>query len=114
MTGQMMKVLCVLVVCMVVSSPYGKSITSHQCQDVMSKIKPCNDFLREPARESNERWEVDRYLSASDYLVYNTHPFFVALLEERSAVSNSEFRRKISQVDASVISHLKRKCQRWL
>ncbi|GKD87681.1 pentatricopeptide repeat-containing protein, partial [Tanacetum coccineum] len=33
-------------VCMVVSSPYGKSVPSHQCPDVMNKIKPCDALLR--------------------------------------------------------------------
>nr|GEW82244.1 dynamin-related protein 5A [Tanacetum cinerariifolium] len=58
-------------------------------------------------KEFTERWEVDRYLSASGYLGDNTHPFFVALPKERTAVSNDEFRRQISQVDADVIRHLK-------
>nr|XP_043626693.1 dynamin-related protein 5A-like [Erigeron canadensis] len=58
-------------------------------------------------KEFTERWEVDRYLSASGYLGDNTHPFFVALPKERTTVSNDEFRRQISQVDSDVIRHLK-------
>ncbi|KAI7747215.1 hypothetical protein M8C21_001493, partial [Ambrosia artemisiifolia] len=58
-------------------------------------------------KEFTERWEVDRYLSASGYLGENTHPFFVALPKERTAVSNDEFRRQISQVDSDVVRHLK-------
>ncbi|KAK8706209.1 hypothetical protein V6N13_049784 [Hibiscus sabdariffa] len=57
-------------------------------------------------KEFSDRWEVDRYLSASGYLGENTRPFFVALPKERNAVSNDEFRRQISQVDAEVLRHL--------
>ncbi|KAL6535729.1 Dynamin-related protein 5A [Orobanche hederae] len=58
-------------------------------------------------KEFSDRWEVDRYLSASGYLGENTKPFFVALPKDRSIVSNDEFRRQISQVDAEVMSHLR-------
>ncbi|XP_076882953.1 dynamin-related protein 5A-like [Bidens hawaiensis] len=58
-------------------------------------------------KEFTERWEVDRYLSASGYLGGNIQPFFVALPKERTAVSNDEFRKQISQVDSDVIRHLK-------
>ncbi|KAK9048763.1 hypothetical protein SSX86_032270 [Deinandra increscens subsp. villosa] len=58
-------------------------------------------------KEFTERWEVDRYLSASGYLGENTQPFFVALPKERTIVSNDEFRRQISQVDSDVLRHLK-------
>ncbi|CAK9182999.1 unnamed protein product [Ilex paraguariensis] len=58
-------------------------------------------------KEFNDRWEVDRYLSASGYLGENTRPFFVALPKERSTISNDEFRRQISQVDAEVLRHLR-------
>lgn len=57
-------------------------------------------------KEFTDKWEVDRYLSASGYLGENIHPFFVALPKERTTVSNEEFRRQISQVDADVIRHL--------
>ncbi|KAL7601132.1 hypothetical protein Lser_V15G25115 [Lactuca serriola] len=57
-------------------------------------------------KEFTDKWEVDRYLSASGYLGDNIHPFFVALPKERTTVSNEEFRRQISQVDADVIRHL--------
>lgn len=58
-------------------------------------------------QEFGDRWEVDRYLSASGYLGENTHPFFVALPKDRSTVSNDEFRRQISQVDSEVLRHLR-------
>ncbi|KAJ8616607.1 hypothetical protein MRB53_035979 [Persea americana] len=58
-------------------------------------------------KEFSDRWEVDRYLSASGYLGDNTHPYFVALPKDRGTVSNEEFRRQISQVDAEVLRHLR-------
>ncbi|GLT83335.1 hypothetical protein SLE2022_016300 [Rubroshorea leprosula] len=58
-------------------------------------------------KEFSDRWEVDRYLSASGYLGENTRPFFVALPKDRSTISNDEFRRQISQVDAEVLRHLR-------
>ncbi|KAF9610593.1 hypothetical protein IFM89_023387 [Coptis chinensis] len=58
-------------------------------------------------KEFTEKWEVDRYLSASGYLGDNTHPFFVALPKDRGTISNEEFRRQISQVDTEVIRHLR-------
>ncbi|KAB1216616.1 Dynamin-related protein 5A [Morella rubra] len=57
-------------------------------------------------KEFSDRWEVDRYLSASGYLGDNTRPFFVALPKDRSNISNEEFRRQISQVDSEVLRHL--------
>lgn len=57
-------------------------------------------------QEFTDRWEVDRYLSASGYLGENTHPFFVALPKERTTVSNDEFRRQIAQVDVEIQRHL--------
>ncbi|KAG0495058.1 hypothetical protein HPP92_006052 [Vanilla planifolia] len=58
-------------------------------------------------KEFGERWEVDRYFSASGYLGENTHPFFVALPKDRGLVSNEEFRRQISQVDVEILRHLR-------
>ncbi|KAF4386618.1 hypothetical protein F8388_006573 [Cannabis sativa] len=58
-------------------------------------------------KEFSDRWEVDRYLSASGYLGDSTHPFFVALPKDRNTISNDEFRRQISQVDTEVIRHLR-------
>lgn len=58
-------------------------------------------------QEFSDRWEVDRYLSASGYLGDNTHPFFVALPKDKGNVSNDEFRRQISQVDSEVLHHLR-------
>ncbi|XP_019153811.1 PREDICTED: dynamin-related protein 5A [Ipomoea nil] len=58
-------------------------------------------------KEFSDRWEVDRYLSASGYLGENTRPYFVALPKDRSAVSNDEFRRQISQVDGEILRYLR-------
>lgn len=58
-------------------------------------------------QEFTDRWEVDRYLSASGYLGENTHPFFVALPKDRGTISNDEFRRQISQVDAEMLRYLR-------
>ncbi|XP_065862100.1 dynamin-related protein 5A [Euphorbia lathyris] len=58
-------------------------------------------------KEFSDRWEVDRYLSASGYLGENTRPFFVALPKDRNTVSNDEFRKQIFQVDSDVLRHLR-------
>lgn len=58
-------------------------------------------------QEFSDRWEVDRYLSASGYLGDSTRPYYVALPKDRTNVSNEEFRRQISQVDSEVIRHLR-------
>ncbi|KAA8526824.1 hypothetical protein F0562_008947 [Nyssa sinensis] len=58
-------------------------------------------------KEFTDRWEVDRYLSASGYLGENIHPFFVALPKDKSTVSNDEFRKQISQVDIEILRHLR-------
>lgn len=58
-------------------------------------------------QEFSDRWEVDRYLSASGYLGENTRPFFVALPKDRGTVSNDEFRKQISQVDGEILRYLR-------
>lgn len=58
-------------------------------------------------KEFGERWEVDRYLSASGYLGENTKPFFVALPKDRGIITNEEFRRQIFHVDADIIRQLR-------
>ncbi|KAG5235460.1 dynamin-related protein [Salix suchowensis] len=59
-------------------------------------------------KEFSDRWEVDRYLSASGYLGENTRPFFVALPKDRNTITNDEFRRQISQVDSEILHHLQK------
>ncbi len=87
-------------------------------------------------KEFAERWEVDRYLSATGYLHPNAKPFFVALPkvqyapsltqqscklsgstlaiaddnacpQDRSLTASSEWRQAIQQVDSAVLSHLR-------
>jgi hypothetical protein len=49
-------------------------------------------------KEFSERWEVDRYLSATGYLSSNVKPFFVALPKERTITTSADFRNQIQQV----------------
>ncbi|CAN1235953.1 Dynamin-related protein 5A [Linum grandiflorum] len=58
-------------------------------------------------KEFTDRWEVDRYLSASGYLGDNCRPYYVALPKDKNASSNDEFRRQISQVDSEILRHLR-------
>lgn len=58
-------------------------------------------------KEFAERWEVDRYLSATGYLHPNAKPFFVALPKDRSLTASSEWRHAIQQVDSAVLGHLR-------
>uniref|UniRef100_A0A061RLP0 Dynamin-related gtpase n=1 Tax=Tetraselmis sp. GSL018 TaxID=582737 RepID=A0A061RLP0_9CHLO len=58
-------------------------------------------------KEFSERWEVDRYLSASGYLSSNVKPFFVALPKEKNGYGSAEFRQQIQEVDAKVLKHLR-------
>ena len=57
-------------------------------------------------KEFQERWEVDRYLSAAGFLGDSAKPFFVALPKERNITSNSDFRRQIAAVDADIMQQL--------
>mmetsp|Transcript_4509 Transcript_4509/g.12314 ORF Transcript_4509/g.12314 Transcript_4509/m.12314 type:complete len:775 (-) Transcript_4509:922-3246(-) len=58
-------------------------------------------------KEFAERWEVDKYLAATGYLPPKVRPFFVALPKDRSIQSSAEWRRQMSEVDASIFHHLK-------
>ena len=58
-------------------------------------------------QEFSDKWEVDRYLSASGYLGENTYPFFVALPKDRGTITNEEFRRQISMVDKDILRQLR-------
>ncbi|KAI7748709.1 hypothetical protein M8C21_029967 [Ambrosia artemisiifolia] len=42
MAGMMMKVLCIVVVCMMVAAPYAEALS---CSDVVSKLSPCVNYL---------------------------------------------------------------------
>ncbi|PNG99285.1 Dynamin-related protein 5A, partial [Tetrabaena socialis] len=58
-------------------------------------------------KEFGERWEVDKYLSATGYLPPNVRPFFVALPKDRVIQSSAEWRRSMQEVDAGVFKHLR-------
>jgi hypothetical protein len=58
-------------------------------------------------KEFSERWEVDKYLSASGYLPPSVRPFFVALPKDRVAGSSADWRRAIQDVDSGVVAHLR-------
>eukprot|EP00877_Chromochloris_zofingiensis_P001237 jgi/Chrzof1/11113/Cz05g24080.t1 len=58
-------------------------------------------------KEFAERWEVDRYLSATGYLPASVKPFFVALPKDRAAQSSAEWRQQMQAVDSSVFQHLR-------
>lgn len=58
-------------------------------------------------KEFAERWEVDKYLSATGYLPSNVKPFFVALPKDRKAQSSAEWRRQMQEVDVTVFRHLR-------
>eukprot|EP00897_Mesotaenium_endlicherianum_P009499 jgi/Mesen1/8578/ME000497S07977 len=57
-------------------------------------------------KELAERWEVDRYMSASGYLGESARPFFVALPKDRTVSNSAEFRRQIAAVDEAVMRQL--------
>ncbi|EFJ45494.1 dynamin-related GTPase [Volvox carteri f. nagariensis] len=58
-------------------------------------------------KEFAERWEVDKYLSATGYLPPNVRPFFVALPKDRAIQSSAEWRRSMAEVDAAIFKHLR-------
>lgn len=65
-------------------------------------------------KEFAERWEVDKYLSATGYLPPHVKPFFVALPKDRSIQTSSEW-RKAMQVGAAcewsvLLSVIKGRC----
>lgn len=61
------------------------------------------------SQEFNERWEVDKYFSASGYLPPTVKPFFVALPKDRASgsASSADWRRAIQEVDGGVKQHLR-------
>ncbi|KXZ53084.1 hypothetical protein GPECTOR_8g76 [Gonium pectorale] len=58
-------------------------------------------------KEFQERWEVDKYLSATGYLPPNVRPFFVALPKDRVIQSSAEWRRSMQEVDTAIFKHLR-------
>ncbi|KAG2439371.1 hypothetical protein HXX76_004729 [Chlamydomonas incerta] len=58
-------------------------------------------------KEFAERWEVDKYLSATGYLPPNVRPFFVALPKDRVIQSSAEWRRSMTEVDTAIYKHMR-------
>ncbi|MEW5303991.1 MAG: hypothetical protein WDW38_003211 [Sanguina aurantia] len=50
-------------------------------------------------KEFGERWEVDKYLSATGYLPAGVRPFFVALPKDRNIQTSAEWRRAMGGFD---------------
>lgn len=58
-------------------------------------------------KEFNERWELEKYLSAAGYLPPTVKPFFVALPKDKSQTNSAEWRKAIQVVDANIKKHLR-------
>ena len=52
-------------------------------------------------KEFAERWEVDRYLSATGYLHPNAKPFFVALPKVSGKHNNAQFNGMLQHLTAA-------------
>ena len=57
-------------------------------------------------REFEEKWELDKWLSADGFLDRAVRPFFIALPKDKKYNSNSHFRERIQQVDTEVLHFL--------
>ncbi|WIA29612.1 hypothetical protein OEZ86_012099 [Tetradesmus obliquus] len=58
-------------------------------------------------KEFTERWEVDKYLSATGYLPSNVKPFFIALPKDRNIQSSTEWRQQLGEVDKSILDYMR-------
>eukprot|EP00899_Mesostigma_viride_P015033 jgi/Mesvir1/23530/Mv18231-RA.1 len=58
-------------------------------------------------KEFSERWEIDRYLTASGILGANRTPFFVALPKERGPCANEDFRAQILATDKEILRQMR-------
>ncbi|KAF6257921.1 P-loop containing nucleoside triphosphate hydrolase protein [Scenedesmus sp. NREL 46B-D3] len=58
-------------------------------------------------KEFTERWEVDKYLSATGYLPGNVKPFFIALPKDRNIQSSTEWRQQLGEVDKSILDYMR-------
>ncbi|PSC67591.1 dynamin-related GTPase [Micractinium conductrix] len=99
------------------SVEWCSSLWMHILQEVdphyQRTVMVCSKFDNR-LKEFSERWEVDKYLSASGYLPPSVRPFFVALPKDRAAgggigpaSSSGEWRKAIQEVDGSIKSHLR-------
>ena len=59
-------------------------------------------------KELNERWEVDKYLSASGYLPPTVSPFFIALPKDSDVyrTSSAEWRKAMQDLDKDILTQL--------
>ncbi|KAK9789025.1 hypothetical protein WJX73_002091 [Symbiochloris irregularis] len=71
-------------------------------------VMVCSKFDNR-VKEFAERWEVDRYLSASGYLNSTVRPFFVALPKDRSTSTSQQWRQSIQEVDRGILAYLRDK-----
>ncbi|PRW39278.1 dynamin-related GTPase isoform A [Chlorella sorokiniana] len=96
------------------SVEWCSSLWMHIIQEVdphyQRTVMVCSKFDNR-LKEFSERWEVDKYLSASGYLPPSVKPFFVALPKDRAGgsgtTSSAEWRKAIQEVDSSVKTHLR-------
>lgn len=91
------------------SVEWASSLWLHVIQEVdptfARTVMVCSKFDNR-MREFKERWEVDKFLSASGYLPSRVKPFFVALPADRSLCTAETWRRQIGEVDASTVEYL--------
>lgn len=91
------------------SVEWASSLWLHVVQEVdptfSRTVMVCSKFDNR-MREFKERWEVDKFLSASGYLPTKVKPFFVALPADRNIVNAETWRRQINDVDNQTLEYL--------
>ena len=91
------------------SVEWASSLWLHVVQEVdptfSRTVMVCSKFDNR-MREFKERWEVDKFLSASGYLPAKVKPFFVALPADRNICNAETWRRQINEVDATTLDYL--------
>eukprot|EP00892_Ulva_mutabilis_P000651 jgi/Ulvmu1/10587/UM065_0041.1 len=91
------------------SVEWASSLWLHVVQEVdptfSRTVMVCSKFDNR-MREFKERWEVDKFLSASGYLPTKVKPFFVALPADRNIVNAEMWRRQINEVDIQTLDYL--------
>lgn len=91
------------------SVEWASSLWLHVIQEVdpsfSRTVMVCSKFDNR-MREFKERWEVDKFLSASGYLPSKVKPYFVALPADRSICDAATWRKQIQEVDATILSYL--------
>jgi hypothetical protein len=91
------------------SVEWASSLWLHVIQEIdptfSRTVMVCSKFDNR-MREFKERWEVDKFLSASGYLPSKVKPFFVALPADRTICNAETWRRQIQEVDTSTLDFL--------